>query len=133
MGFERSILKLTFEADDEFRGFEVRMRRPSIEVLIGIDKARSNDDLSMGRKLEHFMSALASCLISWNLESEGVPVPATLGSLRQQDDGLVMAMLNGWIGKVSKASPPLAESSPSGAPSPARSDRMEASLSGLSS
>jgi len=144
MGFERNkVYTLVFEGE-EYEGLEVRARGLSMaSVLRAVDVANFMATGDVGLKdvgrIEELFRLLAGCpkgceleheelasagrnhypnkIISWNLEDEGVPVPADYAGLTSLDfdfaQDIVMAWLDGIIGTPG----PLDQTSNGGTPS----------------
>lgn len=117
MGYQRPLLKLTFE-DPEMAGLEVLCRRPSIGQI----QAYEETDRVLDRQLE----IMAPCLIKWNLEDEeGSPVPPTLEGLKSQDQPFLAALIEAWVDKAIRIPAPLGQGSNGGSSPPAVSIPME--------
>lgn len=148
MGYQRSVLKLKFE-DPEFEGFEVRMKRMSVDdmlYLTSLKDIRGESETEEG--LAKMLEILAEGILSWNLEDEqGNPVAVELGHSRHpaapeccsccpedrethpatglyaQDMDLIIQILNTWV-SVIKVSRPLPKTSNSGGPFPEEFELM---------
>lgn len=121
MGYQRSILKLTWAEGSEFHGLEVKMKRLSIKQLLKVEKLRdlnkpSEADKTTEETLGELLDTVAVGLIGWNLEVEqedletgditNVAVPATRETLDDQDADLILSLVSAWI--EAAASVPLA-------------------------
>jgi hypothetical protein len=86
MGYERPTLKLVF-ADPEMDGLEVRARRMSLGELQRLHElsAPTGTLAESQEQIAELYALLATKLISWNLEVEGVPVPLTVEGLAGSD------------------------------------------------
>lgn len=117
MGYQRKIYKLVFD-DPEMNGLEVRARSVSIGAMRKVQE--TNDEFLM-------MELFSKALVSWNLEDDGVPVPATLEGLQDQDADLVLAIVGAWMGTIAGVpdASPLDDASNSGKPSLEASIPME--------
>lgn len=131
MGYVRqATLSLTFDEDTEFAGLKVRARRPSIRQvalwsMLGVEKTSVEEAKS---ELDQVVEMLADLLIEWNVEHEdGSPVPATIDGVWSQDAPFIGRILTEIMKARVEVPPPLAGSSPSGAPFPEVSIPMETS------
>lgn len=115
MGFEvtRTVFVLQFE-DPKWEGLEVKTRKPSMGKQFDMMKYRqlaqiNTESLSGAdtEKLRELFEFFAGFLDSWNLTDNGVPVPCTAESLLDQEDDFILAVLNAWMGAVSKVPDPL--------------------------
>lgn len=115
MGFERKrkVFKLKF-ADPEFDGLEVLAASPSMDTFVAIARhaGKNVDTEALDELLGHFCVSL----ISWNLEEDGVPVPATVEGLRTQEPDFVLEVVDAWMDAVNgtSANDPLAQPSDAG-------------------
>lgn len=110
MGYKREEkhYRLKFE-DEEFEGLEVTARSLAVGDfldIMGIDQ--SNPDPAEVSKL---FEALGKGLVSWNLEDEDGPVPATLEGVRSQEFGFVMAIIAAWLSAIADVDPKLRKTS----------------------
>lgn len=123
MGFEgKKVLKLKFE-DPDLAGLEVVTRRPSIEQVLQMeDVGDGAAPLEMMRPVAELLCAL---LVGWNLENDGVAVPATADALLAQDFDVAQAIIKAWEENALKVAGPLEPSSSGGEPSVVASLPME--------
>jgi hypothetical protein len=113
---------IQFEEGHEYHGAEARLQGMSYgewEEATGADGG--DGDKNGGDSVKRFVDHL----IEWNVDDPktGEPLPPTLESLKALDKDLVAALNNAWIQHLIGVhdADPLAESSPSGEPSPAPS------------
>lgn len=121
MGYKprRTLYKLDF-SETEHAGLEVTTTSVTLGALLEFtemsDAAESGVDQAAVRRL---FGEFARVLVDWNVEDDaGAPVPQTLEGLLSLEFGFVMAVINAWIGALSKAPPPLPAGSASGGTSP---------------
>lgn len=132
MGFEyrRTVYKLKF-ADADLEGLEVIARGTTINGLlklisVGAELDGLGEDATpaeLREKLPAMFAPFAKVLVSWNLEEDGKPVPATLEGLMDQEVPFVARIIESYVAGVSQAPPPLPGRSAAGAtgPDPAES------------
>lgn len=155
MGWQRNVLKLAFDESTDFAGLEVVMRRPSIAVLLDLERITNTEVKSEAEAAIRYLELcvrLAGGLIRWNVDDEetGEPVPvhctcAAEGSASHVEDcarvlalyGRDMDMINqiavAWQRAVWEVSPPLGNGSTSGESSGEVSIPMEISYPSPSS
>jgi hypothetical protein len=76
--------------------------------------------------MEEISAQLGNALVSWNLEDEDGPVPATLEAIEEQDFSLIMSVVNSWLSAITGVSDDLGKDSPSGPQFPGQPVTMEA-------
>jgi hypothetical protein len=85
------------------------------------------DDDSDQAALDGIATLFVANLVSWNLEDEGgVPVPASVEGVDDQDFGLVLKMVNAWLDGMTGVSDDLGKGSLSGEKFPGQPLTMEA-------
>jgi hypothetical protein len=125
MGFvpEQRRFKLMF-TDPALEGLEVLVKSVSIGEFLeitGLDDATAlgpvtlRDDAPLRIPL---LTKFAGCIVEWNLGPGDKPFPATVQTLREQEVGMVRAMVKAWLEAVSGVAPPLSERSAGGQFSP---------------
>jgi hypothetical protein len=114
MGYQRKVYRLVFD-DPEMDGLEVRAKSVSLGAM---RKAADSDDEFL------MMELFAKALVSWNLEDDGEPVPATLEGLEDQDPEFVTAIITAWTGTISG----VPDASPLGGGSDSGRRSLEASI-----
>ena len=132
MGYQRRVYKLVFD-DPEMNGLEVTARSVSIGVMRRV--MALSDEEGTPETLFKMAEEFSKALVSWNLEEDGVPVPATLEGLEDQDSNFLLEVIGAWtstIARVDDASP-LDSDSDSGPLSLAGSIPMETLSSSLAS
>lgn len=120
----RRTFTLIFEGaagDEDLAEFEVKVRAPSVrESLDYYDTEWLNDaSLSLKQRSEKFAEAyevLAGRLVSWNLEDDGVPIPATLEGLHSLPADVGGRILGSWLFETATVPRPLPNDSPAGGP-----------------
>jgi hypothetical protein len=116
MGYEakRKIFKLVF-ADTEMEGLEVTVRSTSMGNILQMAELDEMNPLALTKedvdKIRKLFAILAGAMLSWNLEEDGVPVPATLESILAQEPEFVMTIIKSWTRAMTQASGPLAQPS----------------------
>lgn len=113
MKLPRSTFTIVFEAPHEYAGLEVVLsRRLPLGLLFEMQASAS--DLEP-ETVERFADA---ALVSWNLEDDDGPVPATAAGMMRQDYALLMTLVNKWTEVVTQPGAPLDGGSANGKPSP---------------
>lgn len=136
-GYKRkqTIYRLKFEEPD-LEGLEVDTTGANLEEFVAIDRlinratgegAALEDDLSgMAAAMAEIKGLFAEHLVAWNLEEEDdTPVPATLESVRAQDDEFILDLVLAWADAVGGVSDPKELTSNGGSPFPVASIPME--------
>lgn len=129
MGYKHKMprIHIDFEEGHDYHGCEVVLRRLTLGEWLSITGMGA--DGATYRHVGDQLRTMADRLISWNLEEEdGTPVPTTQEAVLAQDQALMLAILDGWIGKLNKEAEvptPLEPSSPAGEPFPEASLPME--------
>lgn len=130
MGYKRAkTVKLTW-ADGEMAGFEVRIKRVSIERFLELGPLLDSidaDGMDGLQGVRDLVLEFGTILASWNLEDEdtGEPVPCTSEEFLRQDLGLVKAVVDAWAQSIAGVAAPLDGRSPSGGQSLEESLPME--------
>lgn len=132
MGYDRkakaTLYKLVFE-DPQFEGLEITTRSTSMDGLMGIaglaDMVDGKFTASDLAELRPLFERFVSCVVEWNLEDDGVPVPVTTEALLEQDTDFVMATVMAWTEAITGVPAPLGETSNGGGQSLAGSIPME--------
>lgn len=113
MKLETKTVTLAFEAPHEYAGLEVRLRRSlPLKLLFEFQKVEET-----GLTAEVIEQFAAAALVSWNLEDDDGPVPATAEGLMGQDVGFVGALIRNWQEVLTQPAAPLGGDSPNGGPS----------------
>lgn len=123
MGYKRQekVYKLEFEGED-FEGLEVRAKGLSVGQLLEFQTLKDSSDSDASSKT---LGTFASKLVSWNLEDDNGPVPATLEGVKGQDVDFIMAIVAAWVNAFSSVSSNLGKDSSSGVTFPEGSIPME--------
>jgi hypothetical protein len=103
MGFEepRTIVRVQF-ADPSFAGLEVRAYAAPTDVLeetaelAFVDGSKPVDPATLSR-IRGIVKRFADELVSWNLERDGQPQPATVEAVRRLDLTFAWQLVGGWI------------------------------------
>src|SRR6266705_2766064 len=113
MGFTppRKQYRLKFQ-DSDLEGLEVLMNSASLGDIMALQSMDTGD--TTPENLEKLLSILERAMVSWNVEIDGEPVPATLAGFEKMDISFVMAIISSWTEAISGVAPPLPGSSPSG-------------------
>ena len=77
------------------------------------DEALSSVDDAV-RAWDSVTEIFASKLISWDMELDDVPVPATLEGIKSLEDNLVMIVVEGWMEAIGGTPDPLERNSTNG-------------------
>jgi hypothetical protein len=95
VGFQRKrkVYKLDFTGT-EYEGLEVRVS--GLTTGEYLDFLGGNVDEEDGASTDAMLQMFARHLVSWNLEDEGVPVPATFEGLKTNDMPMNMLMIDAW-------------------------------------
>ncbi|GAA2673891.1 hypothetical protein GCM10010400_40040 [Streptomyces aculeolatus] len=98
-------------------------RGKSLEEYLVLEGLSDSDDGDTRSVLVRQMEEFGDSLISWNLEDEGgKPLPCNRKALFGIDNDLAIALATEWMEILGgKVDAPLADSSPSGGPSPVAS------------
>lgn len=138
MGFElRRKFILEFDAP-ALDGLEVTARSTSIDELLGLQDVAVEFDAAetVAAKRAAFarlVDAVASVLLDWNVEVDGVPVPADAEHLAQSDPLVMMSILRAYQAAATQVAGPLDGTSTGGEPSAELSIPMEPSSESLAS
>ena len=126
---ERRVYRLVFD-DPEYEGLEIRVRSLPIgklKTLIALDPEDESKE-ARAAAIEQLASSFAKALVSWNMTDEaGVPVPANLEALEDEDTDFVLMIIMQWLKVVSSVGDgsPLPGPSTSGKSFPVESIPME--------
>jgi len=98
---------------DDYEGLEVRAKAPAMGALLGLaDLAEAADaDARAARKL---LEEFAGYLVSWTVEDDDGPVPATLDGLLSLDTPFVLQVVKAWIDGLAGVDPTSPARSPAG-------------------
>lgn len=105
-GHQRPALRLEWDADSEFAGLVVRVRRPSIEDRLWIEES---DQVTSKERLFGIIDRLAAALIEWNHTDTitGEPIPVTAEGLRSIDEPMLTAVFVEWATATTRRRSPL--------------------------
>lgn len=96
----------------EWDGCEVTLKiNATIGTLIDLSRMRDDNDI------DALLSFLADVVVSWNVEDDNGPIPATSDGMRRIDPFLMNALLDAWQGAVTgqmEVPAPLAQPSSGG-------------------
>lgn len=128
MGYRKIPTIYTLDKLPEEDGLIVRMKAVRIgrlrQLMKTVSAAEQGDD---DTTLDEMFALLQEGLISWNLEDEnGVPVPADMSGIDQQELPFVLKILSAWLENMTGPDEELGKGSPSGARFPGRPLTMEA-------
>lgn len=112
MGFEvkRTTARLIFD-DPEMAGAEVVCRGVPLGTYFELAKLQ---DVGTDGGLQLMQTFAEKVLDEWNLQEEGVAIPATFDGLMSLEPGMAMAIIDAWIRSVVTVKAPLAEPSTDG-------------------
>ncbi|MEV3857723.1 hypothetical protein AB0J38_25785 [Streptomyces sp. NPDC050095] len=115
MGYrpKRRIYDLQFE-DPEMDGLEVKVRHVNTGDALALDAAV---EAGTEEGLRKCLTLLAESLVSWNVEGDDGPVPATLDGVMAQELDFNIAIVNAWRTALVGVPAPLDSASPDGVPS----------------
>lgn len=148
MGFERrKIYRLEWPEGAELAGLEVRATPTSVRnylvltALVDGDAPDSYEDEdgawefkgNLDGQFEFIVKKFSKCLLSWNLEDEGIAVPATEASVWEQDREFVLVVIRAWLDSLASVSRPLETPSPAGTQSAVELIPMETLSESLAS
>ncbi len=113
MGFtpKRKQYLLKFK-DSDMEGLEVLMTSVSMGDLLALQSADATK--TSPADMARLLGILERAMISWNVEIDGVPVPATAQGFESMDMAFVMDIIMAWTEAISGVSPPLPGNSLSG-------------------
>jgi hypothetical protein len=123
MGYRRVPTIHTLDDIEGEPGLEVRVKSIPFGKVRRL--LRLLDD-ETSEVMEEISAQLGNALVSWNLEDEDGPVPATLEAIEEQDFSLVMSVVNSWLSAITGVSDDLGKDSPSGPQFPGQPVTMEA-------
>lgn len=116
---------LVFEGspgDEDLDGTVIKVRPPSVsEALEHLDMSWYRDptvsDTERTKRLAELYTVFATRLVEWNLEDQGVPIPATLGGLYTLPQDVGGRILGSWLWETATVPRPLPQDSPTGSDS----------------
>ena len=118
-GFQapKRTVRLVFDDGHQLHGLEVSARSVSVGTLLELSRLAAVDfdrmDATAIEGIDRLFAVFAESLVTWNMESDGVPVPCDVGGLRSLDLGTVMLVIMAWMEGLAGVSDPLP--GPSGA------------------
>lgn len=120
-GYKRKTYKLKWPEGHQLHGLEVVTKGLSVEATFELASlaAGLGADVDTGEKVataNKLFAGFAARLVSWNLEDDDTPVPATLAGVQDQDMGFMISLITTWMDAVSSVDIPLAGGSESGPP-----------------
>src|SRR5262245_25327068 len=131
MGYkvQRTIVNILFDEDSDLYGLEVRTTAPPLGEFLELTKLAGIDFKKLkpedADKLEGPFRLFARNLISWNLEDDKGPVPATYDGIKSQDIQLIFKLIDAWMTSVAGISVPKEQSLNGGQQFPTVSIPME--------
>jgi hypothetical protein len=125
MGFQskRKTFKLIF-SDPESEGLEVKAKSPTMDDFLTL-QGMAGVEVSMP-KFAELIEIFGKSLTGWNVEDEGVPVPATVEGARTLEPEFLLEIMDAWMDAVNGVDVPLEQPSEDGGPSLVASIPMEA-------
>jgi len=122
MGYQRKTYTLTWPEGHELHGLEVTTKGLPVKKMFGLVTLAgqlSGDDATVAEKVaiaEELFAGFADRLVAWNLDDDdGVPVPATLDGVSDQDFDFMTGLIMTWMDAVASVDIPLPKPSPPGA------------------
>lgn len=126
MGYRRAPKIHTLDLEEDYPGFEVRMKGLKIGRMRELLKAL-DDDTKTEDMIPAVSKLIASNVVSWNLEDEeGRPVEPTPEAVEDFELDMLMDVVNAWLNKINGVSADLGKDSPSGERFPGQPVTMEA-------
>lgn len=115
MGFQRKkkIYRLDFEGT-EYDGLEVKvggLTTGEFLELISLSAPGTEEGSNETEKMLRFFS---SHLVGWNLEDEGVPVPATFDGVKTNELAMNQFIISAWTDALASVPEKLEKKSPGG-------------------
>lgn len=112
MGFEYApkTYALTFAEGHDLAGLTAEVGSLTIAALMDLELALNAAPETVAEAVANMAKVVeifAGALRSWNLTSNGEPVPVRLESVRAQDSGLILPMVREWRGAMLSVPPPL--------------------------
>lgn len=136
MGFQvqHKIYHLKF-ADEEMAGLVASVRSTSMGNILRVAEMDEMDPTHLSKedlsRLREIFDIFSKCLLAWNAEEDGVPVPTTTEGLLSQDPEFVMSVIKAWTRAMTVPDAPLAKPSNDGEQFPEASIPMESLPSSL--
>jgi hypothetical protein len=130
-GYKRKTYKLKWPTGHDLHGLIVVTKGLSVEKTFGLASLAAamgaeSDTAAKVEAANKLFAGFAERLVSWNLEDDDGPVPATLDGVKDQDMGFMIGLISTWMDAVSSVDTPLPSGSPNGqTPDPAVSLPME--------
>lgn len=126
MGFKikRKIYRLQWPETSDLHGFEVDMKPVPIRQLLALvamadaadDPTKSAEEAE--KALTDLCDFVADGIVSWNLEDDDDrPIEPSADALANEDLGLLMEIVQGWVSAMTEVDAPLAGPSTAGEPS----------------
>ncbi|MEU1554308.1 hypothetical protein ABZ517_16515 [Streptomyces scabiei] len=129
MGYrrERKVYNLVFGEGSEYEGLEVQAYSISVGALLEFQALQEKVKDEDFESIEALLSKFTKSLKEWNLEDEdGTPIPITDESVKDQDLGFVLTLIEHWLEAVGSVAKDLGKASNSGATSVEERLPMEA-------
>lgn len=118
-GYKRKTYKLKWPEGHDLHGLEVTTKGLSVEATFELASlaAGLGSDAATEEKVKTanlLFAGFAARLVSWNLEDDDTPVPATLEGVQDQDMGFMISLITTWMDAVSSVDSPLPGGSANG-------------------
>jgi|SRR5712664_3947717 len=119
MGYQRKLYVLKWPDGHELAGLEVTTKGLPVKKLFKLTALgeQLSGDTNAATKVaaaNELFAAFAERLVSWNLEDDGTPVPATLEGVTDQDMDFMIGLVMTWMDEVASVDIPLPQPSPNG-------------------
>jgi hypothetical protein len=108
---ERKVYKLTWPEGSRWEGLEVRLKGMNFDELETISKLQGSEEDGF-KRAKPVLDILGNALLSWNLTSDGVPIPTS--DFRKEDMSMLLAIVNAWTEVVGDVPAPLKQTSSDG-------------------
>lgn len=108
--------------DEDLAGVEIKVRPPTVaESLEHHDMSWYRDpttsEAERTKRLAELYAVFAGRLVSWNLDDDGVPLPATLDGLHALPQDVGGRILGSWLWETATVPRPLPQDSNTGSAS----------------
>lgn len=125
MGYQRktTTYRLTFDGTD-LDGLVVQVRSVSVGTMLDL-VALADADTRKTADLAIMFDTLGDALVEWNMEDDGVAVPADRAGVRSLEVPEAMTLIKAWSAAMQEVSGPLDQPSTGGVPSAVLSLPME--------
>lgn len=95
---KRKVYKLDFEGT-EYEGLVVKVRGLTTGEYLELVTLTATADASES-ETEKLLKLLATHLVSWNLQEDGEPIPATFEGVKSNDLAMNTAIIDAWTSSM---------------------------------